>query len=135
MLSQVKLDAVFLRSNNFSFFATDSEADISQAILFQISRKPADLILHQQRIQQHIDNNQADQLFVALVDLNIVLKDRGAGFRTNMLNKSKLVMSKIQFKFLQNHLANGLDATDPIGGLDGSVLHSGIRGRTQFAVV
>ncbi|MBE9549302.1 MAG: hypothetical protein IMF09_07865 [Proteobacteria bacterium] len=102
--------------------------EMEKALLFQIGRKPADLILHMQRIQHHIRSGNRNELFAAIVDLFIVLGARGEGFRKRMLAAGRSVLSDKQFVFLQDNFEFGLDASDGVPWLQGSVLHSGIQG-------
>jgi len=71
-------------------------------------RNPLGLRRHVQRIYLLIDSDNPELLFGALVDLNLVLKDKGLDLRTTLLERAKVHLGDDQYQYLYQHLDKGL---------------------------
>lgn len=128
---KIHLDPAFLRPTIHSYYDKLTVSELETTLSFQIGRKPEDLVLHMQRIQYFIDLKLNGATFAALVDLFIVLKKRGKGFRSKMLESSRPVINSDQYSFLSDHFSTGLSQWSVIAGLKGSVLHAGLLGQVD----
>ncbi|MES9851849.1 MAG: hypothetical protein ABW170_08465 [Candidatus Thiodiazotropha sp. L084R] len=94
-----------------------------------IARSPSTLWLHVQRINLLIDLNDRD-LFGALLDLFIALKEHGTALRQRMLALAKPKLNAEQFQELLNGITNPQQFNP--GFATGSKLASGIRSNMQI---
>ncbi|MES9867365.1 MAG: hypothetical protein ABW157_18725 [Candidatus Thiodiazotropha sp. LLP2] len=94
-----------------------------------IARSPSILWLHVQRINLLIDLDDRD-LFGALLDLFVVLKEHGVALRQRLLTLARSNLNAEQFQELHNGITNPQQFNP--GFAMGSQLVSGIRGDIQI---
>ncbi len=88
----------------------------------QVARTPSDLLTHTRRILYHIAKNDSSGVHGALLDLYLVLGDKGYELRRRMYHKSRLFFSSEQkehFVFCQR---SGIDRSHPLPASADSVL-------------
>ena len=93
-----------------------------------VARTPGDLRGHVQRINLHIQRNDAEAVYGALLDLFIILTDRGRPLRERMLKLSRTVLSEERYRFLAQRLEVGIMATDAVLPSGTSLLGKGLSG-------
>ena len=79
-----------------------------------IVRNPRDLRLHAQRIHLLIARRERAALFGALIDLFIALGGKGGALRRRLLQQAAPLLDERQRRILENALADGLAAGDPL---------------------
>ncbi len=121
------VDPAFLRKSNYSYVDYD-DTELSTVLCFALSKNNADLILHQQRIELHAKNKNADLLFSALVDLFTVLADKGEAYRIRLLKKYQSSLSQTQAASLKNTLTTCLLPTENLNNLKQSIFNYGNQG-------
>ncbi len=121
------LESAFQRDSNYAYFDSWSD-DLPQNISFAISRNPIDLILHQQRIEYCVRKHDQPSLFAALVDLFIVLGDKGIPYKKRQLKQNQSYLSNDQKHLLKLAINTGLSADLPIKGLHQSIFNHGLEG-------
>ncbi len=94
----------------------------------EISRNPENIRRHMQRINYIITLGQQLLLFGAIIDLFIVLKDKGVALKQRILRLSNPVLDKQHFLFLKKHLTKPLSKRDKLPNDSCSILTSGLSG-------
>ena len=79
-----------------------------------LARQPDDLTSHTRRILIAWQLGDGDATYGALVDLFIVLAERGVGLKSAMLSQTALQLGPSQRRFLASHLASGVRADEPV---------------------
>jgi hypothetical protein len=97
-----------------------------------VTRKPADLRRHVQRITHLCEQGAAVALAGALADLFLVLGDKGLALRSRVLEQAAAVLSPAHLEWFRARLADGLapHAAVPEGCV--TLLGSGATGATQL---
>ncbi|NOQ77160.1 MAG: hypothetical protein GQ475_05125 [Methylococcaceae bacterium] len=101
------LDPAFLILNELSSQSIATPA-ITDYLAHQITRNPRDLRSHTQRIFHFITEQKSKDLYSALVDLFVVLGDKGIALRTRMLKSAYSLLSEPERDSLKQGLAKGL---------------------------
>lgn len=99
----------------------------------RILRNPRDLLAHVQRITLHQSADNADGCYGGLVDLFIILGDKGEDLRRTMLRKSRALLTDEQYDYLSSRLHEGLNSTDnqPVNKPD-TCLSKGLSGTANI---
>lgn len=100
-----------------------------------LARKPDDLTSHTRRILIAGQLGDGEATYGALVDLFIVLGERGVGLKSAMLSQTALQLDPAQRRFLASHLASGVRADEYVQPpASRSVLTRGLVGMTSPAL-
>lgn len=83
-------------------------------IAHAIARMPTNLRCHIQRINLFITKKDDESLYGSLLDLFIILGDRGYPLRDRMLKNARPVICKECYKFLHQHLKSGLTSKNSV---------------------
>jgi tetratricopeptide (TPR) repeat protein len=97
-----------------------------------VSKAPDDLRSHVQRVNLFLDRKDAEGLQGALLDLFIVLGDKGRPLRKRMLTASRMVLSEEQYRIFAQCLDSGIRATDMLPPSRESVLSKGVTGTNRL---
>ena len=98
----------------------------------RVSRNPADLLSHVQRVILCADQRRVDETYGTLLDLFIVLGDKGYALRLRLLNKCRGVLSTQQYGTLKAAALSGLSAIDVVPEAEHSRLCAGISGSLKI---
>lgn len=98
----------------------------------QVARQPKDLLSHVQRINLFLQQQDGSRAYGALLDLFIVLGEKGVELRRRMLALAEPLLSESQRNALAERLKIGLSALDAVPIAPESVLSKGIRGSTRL---
>lgn len=129
-------DATFLISGNTQL-QINVPAVCDKAVEYldhAVTRTKNDLRSHVQRIYLHVDRKDADAVYGALLDLFIVLKERGRPLRERMLNASRTVLDEERYRSLMLRLGVGIKATDALPPSRTSLLNKGLTGTNQLVL-
>ena len=99
-----------------------------QAASFFVSRSartPTDLRNHVQRINHEIRRKNPDGVYGAILDLFIILKDRGHPLRARMLKNARHLLKHEWFEQLSQRLDKGLTELDAMPLSHSSILSKG----------
>ncbi len=112
------------------FWNTDVLAykDFLEKLVFRIARRPKHLISHIQRIYYCFHTNLNEQLFAAIVDLLVVLNNRGQAISWRILMGAKSQLSADQFDVLKKHLKSEHADVNLLVGNQYSILTRGLLG-------
>lgn len=105
-------------------------ADLN-ALVLKVSRKPNDLLAHLRRIYFCYENALTEPLYAALLDLLIVLDDKGHDLRRRLLAGCRSHLNDQQFLAL-NIVCHGLQN---IQGNQFSLFTKGLIGKPQLLIV
>jgi len=94
----------------------------------RVSRNPADLLSHVQRIILCADQRRVNETYGTLLDLFIALGDKGYDLRLRLLNRCREVLSMQQYDTLKAAALSGLSAIDVVPEAEHSRLCAGISG-------
>ncbi|MGZ5044389.1 MAG: hypothetical protein ACXV8P_06305 [Methylobacter sp.] len=124
-LSETELSFVLARPIKLNLI---KHSDLLECLLYQIACNPRNLIAHTQRIFFCYRENLPAQLTAALVDLMIVLGERGASLKQRMLIGAKNKLDVEQWLLLQDISQSG----KPPPVVPFALLATGIVGVTQL---
>ena len=99
-----------------------------------VTRTQNDLRSHVQRIFLHVDRKDADAVYGALLDLFLILKERGRPLRERMLKVSRSSLAEERHRFLEQHLKTGIRASDPIPPSRSSLFSKGLSGSNSLVI-
>jgi hypothetical protein len=99
-----------------------------------VARSPGDLRLHVVRINLHLQAENAEALWGALVDLFLVLQAKGFAIRQRMLLQARRLLDQNRYRLLHSSLANGLRDCAEIPSAPESVMRSGRGGGPPLVV-
>ena len=122
------IDPAFLRDTGYSYVHCNDK-ELATVLSFALAKHKKDLILHQQRIELHANNEDNTLLFSAIVDLFTALEDKGITYKQRILDKYRSLLSTKQAMVLTKSLITVLAATTCIEDLQQSVLNLGIQGK------
>ncbi len=97
-------------------------------LVHAVAGSPGDLRTHVQRIHLHLSNGERAETYGAMVDLFIVLRDKGQDLRERMLNLTAPILDDEQVHVLTAGIKGTLLATDRIPVAVSSVLTKWIGG-------
>ena len=98
----------------------------------RVARVPQDLHSHVQRIHIHLQKQESAALAGALLDLFIVLEDKGRPLRERMLKLSQPHLDQDHYQLLFDGLSTGLSSTSPMPGVFFSMLSKGLVGSNRL---
>jgi len=124
-LSETELSFVLARPSKLNL---TKHSDLLECLLYQIASNPKNLIAHTQRIFFCYRENLPVQLTAALLDLMIVLGERGASLKRRMLAGAKNKLDAEQWLLLQAYSQSG----KPPPAVPFALLTTGIVGVTQL---
>ena len=104
--------------------SNDAEKTLAR-LVFQVCREPGNLLGHLRRVYFCYQQQLAEPLYAALLDLLLVLRGRGAVFSHRVLEGSRSQLSRQQFLVLKQGVKGDLDKL----GNRYSVFSSGTVGR------
>jgi hypothetical protein len=84
----------------------------AQLFARRVARTPGDLLSHVRRIYLHIAEQQPDAVYGALLDLFVVLGEKGRPLRERMLQAARALLRADQETALAQGITRGLAATD-----------------------
>ncbi len=116
-------------ASELAFDTTGWECKAADFMTFRVARLPGDLRNHVQRILHQIDRGDAEGTYGALLDLSIVLKDRGYPLRQRMLDAARSVLNPGCYRYLRRRLEKGITELDPTPPSETSVLSRAHQGR------
>lgn len=96
------------------------------------ARTPGDLRNHVQRINHQIQQENPDGAYGALLDLFIILEDRGRPLRARMLKSARHLLRNEWFEQLYRRLDSGITALDAMPLSHSSLLSKGYVGSYQL---
>ena len=96
------------------------------------SREPGNLLNHVRRIYIHLELKQSEPLYGAMVDLYLVLGDKGEHLRHNLLQKARKLISQEQHDLFLTHFKQGLQPCHPIPASQHSVLGNFFSGEMRL---
>ncbi len=82
-------------------------------LAYRSAREPENLLNHVRRVYLHLELRQADELYGAMLDLFLVLGDKGEPLRTGLLKKAKTILSEEVYELFVKHLKHGLRKNRP----------------------
>lgn len=129
------LHPVFTHSPTGSLYVhSDEAATLHRYLLGCLSREPNNLRFHVQLIFSLIqkENVARDEVFGALLDLFIVLKDRGLPLRQRMLAVATPFITSEDVEFFKKNLESGLGARVICANTGHSLFAEGYVGATDF---
>lgn len=97
-------------------------------LAMRVAREPLDLRAHTQRIRLLADCREPNRLFGALVDLFLVLGNKGIGLRYTVLDIARPVLDPDDHAYLRAHLVGGLHPGAQLPLATGSVISRGVIG-------
>lgn len=97
-------------------------------LAMRVAREPLDLRAHAQRIRLLIDCREPLRLFGAMVDLFLVLGNKGIGLRYTLLDLAREVLDPDDHAYLRAHLVGGLHPGAQLPLAQGSVITRGVIG-------
>ncbi|MEN9890815.1 MAG: hypothetical protein RLY78_1110 [Pseudomonadota bacterium] len=97
-------------------------------LAMRIARQPYDLRAHAQRVRLLAETGEGSRLFGALVDLFLVLGDKGRELRGALLALARPALDPDDHAWLQSHLAAGLPRETGLPFALGSVVAHGAYG-------
>lgn len=92
------------------------------------ARTPGNLLNHVQRINHQILKKSPEGVYGAILDLFIVLRDRGRPLRERMLSQSRSLLNNEWFVQLDQRLEQGITELDALPPCHTSLLSRGISG-------
>ncbi len=123
------LEPAFLADNILPRFAKSTSAKkIIDFMAQQIVRKPGNLQLHLNRIYFYQQQSDANGVYGALLDLFIVLQEKGQPLRQRLLKKYYAELTAEQQSILSNWLAGKRDENAPCPAVKESRLSDGRTG-------
>ncbi len=134
--SAMKGDPVFLvpSQTGLQLELSGLDEEIAEYLAHHVVRQPGDLRAHLQRIHFHLGRGEVENSCGALLDLFIVLGDKGRSLRELMLRKAEQQMDRPLLKELRKTLDQGLRAADPIPVTGASMLSKGLSGIRQLVM-
>lgn len=106
----------------------------SQYLSHCVARTPHDLSNHVYRIRFHLMLRQSEQTTGALIDLFLVLKDKGVPLKVRMLQQCKSLIDPEHYNFLTIALQDPLQPTDNLPQVGNAVLARGVSGSTTIVI-
>jgi hypothetical protein len=97
-----------------SFSTLRAYNSFSKYLIKKVRRNPRDLRAHVQRTFLLLAKGDIEALNGALIDLFIILGDRGIELRHNLLARSKPILKKQQYEFFVAHMESGLNTNAPL---------------------
>jgi hypothetical protein len=115
-----------------SFLNTEWHSTFSQYLAKRVKRNPRDLRAHVQRTLLYLSRRDSEAIYAALIDLFLILGNRGSHIRNNLLRQAMPFLQKEHYRFLMTHMESGLDANEPLPPNTYSSLSIGHMGTTHI---
>jgi len=96
------------------------------------AREPDNLVNHVRRIYVHLALRQPDALYGAMLDLYLVLGDKGGRLRGRLLHKARMLLSQEHHDLFLTHYKQGLQRNQPLPPSQHSVLGNFFSGRKSL---
>lgn len=93
------------------------------------AREPGNLLNHVRRIYLHLARRQPDALYGAMLDLYLVLGEKGGNLRGRLLRKGRDLLQREHYDLFLTHYKYGLHSNQPLPPSRHSVLGNFFRGR------
>jgi hypothetical protein len=94
----------------------------SNHLAYRSAREPENLLNHVRRVYLHLETRQTEELYGAMLDLFLVLGDRGEALRKGLLKKAKARLPNDTFEMFVKNLKQGLHKNHPYPTCQYSVL-------------
>ncbi|MEJ1355133.1 MAG: hypothetical protein RPV21_07480 [Candidatus Sedimenticola sp. (ex Thyasira tokunagai)] len=98
----------------------------------QIARRPSDLLSHTRRVLFHVSLKDQEGVYGALLDLYLVLGDKGLDLRERMLVKANGYLSDEQKTLFSSHQQSGIFRSQSLPPSSTSVLGNFFTGTSQL---
>ncbi|MEW8313402.1 MAG: hypothetical protein AB2669_19885 [Candidatus Thiodiazotropha endolucinida] len=95
-----------------------------------VAREPFNLINHVRRVRLHLAYNDADASFGAMLDLHLVLGDKGISLRGSLLRQLKKILPQDRYDLFLKHYKPGLRPDQSLPASRHSVLGNFFAGNT-----
>ncbi|MEJ2610548.1 MAG: hypothetical protein P8179_10780 [Candidatus Thiodiazotropha sp.] len=115
-----------------TFSVTEWSNSFSQYLAKRVRRNPRDLRAHVQRTLLHLSKQDSEAIYAALIDLFLILGNRGLHLRKNLLTQATPFLKKEQVEFLMRCMERGLDTDTPLPSNTFSSLSKGLSGTTHI---
>lgn len=112
--------------------ATSWNREAANYFISRSARNPRDLRNHVQRINHQIQQKNPDGVYGALLDLFIILKDRGRPLRERMLKSARQLLRDEWFETLNQRLDRGITELDAMPLSHSSILSKGCAGSRRL---
>jgi hypothetical protein len=96
------------------------------------AREPDNLLNHVRRIYLHLALMQSGPLYGAMLDLYLVLGDKGQGLRNRLLKKARKLLSHEEHDLFFTHTEPGLHSNQPLPASPHSVLGNFFSGKMRL---
>jgi len=90
------------------------QQDWSSHLAYQVARQPGNLQNHTRRIRLHLARKDAEALYGALLDLYLVLGDKGGALRGRLLRQARGLLSRERHDLFLTHYKHGLQRSQPL---------------------
>jgi len=104
------IEPAFLTQHSLSSQSAEESIVEADYLAHQITRNSSDLHSHTQRIFHFIEKKEDKALYSALVDLFLILGDKGLPLRKRMLISAHTLLSDEEFDCLKQSLSCGLSS-------------------------
>ncbi|MCU7829283.1 MAG: hypothetical protein KZQ85_09470 [Candidatus Thiodiazotropha sp. (ex Myrtea sp. 'scaly one' KF741663)] len=115
-----------------SFPVSGWQDTFSQYLIKRVRRNPRDLRAHVQRTLMYLSQRDPKALYAALIDLFLILGDRGREIRENLLRQARRQLTEEQYQFLMSRIETGLSTQEPLPPNTYSSLSKGLTGTTYI---
>jgi len=135
MIEGEVIEPAFLQMNRLSL--SDSNClpkMITDTLAHKITRSPSDLLSHIQRILIFIEHKKNEAAYNSLIDLFLVLGDKGRALRTRMLSSAQFLLSETQLSILNQTSPLDSFLQSDLVDISQSLLHSGNNSGIPFIV-
>lgn len=130
-LGKAKIDVAFQMSETEALRLEKVGDDTLDYLTHHVSRLPVDLRNHCRRILLQYERGDPDSLYSSLLDLFLILEDRGYALRKRMLEGAKGRLRVEQYASLLRSLTCDSELVRPLSSASSSVLSKGIVGVRQ----
>jgi hypothetical protein len=93
------------------------------------AREPENLLNHVRRIYLHLARRQSDALYGAMLDLYLVLGDKGVSLRGRLLRDVRKLLPRERYDIFLKHYKQGLQRSQPLPACRHSVIGNFFSGR------
>lgn len=101
---------------------------VADHLAYRVCKKPKDLLSHVQRVLFNYRLGDSGAVYGAMLDLFIILEDKGQSLRTRLFNMVAIGLSEEQRRVLEAGLAKGIRSDDKVPPTPGSRLCAGVTG-------
>lgn len=94
-------DAMLGRPSLFTLSQTSTDTSVYEVLVFKVRRQPKDLLAHWRRIYFCYQNALPEQLYAALLDLLLILNNKGRAFSQRLILGSRSLLDLAQLSALK----------------------------------